>query len=76
MNVKRLENVKQNGIAVAKAKNVKFGRPKTPVPDNFEEVYIKWKNNEITGTKAMELTGLKRNKFYDFVKIFEKKVRI
>lgn len=76
MKEKQLENVKLNGIAVAKAKNVKFGRPKTPVPDNFEEVYTKWKNGSILGKQAMELTGLKRNKFYDFVKIYEKKVRI
>lgn len=34
-------------------------------------MYIKWKANEITGTKAIEITGLKRNKFYDFVRLYE-----
>jgi len=33
-----------------------------------------WKNKEITGTKAIELTGLKRNKFYDFAKEMENNV--
>ncbi len=72
MNEKQYEKDKQNGIAVAKAKNVKFGRPSVKIPDNFEEVYKKWKNGEITATKGIELTGLKRNKFYDFIKIYER----
>lgn len=63
------------GIKIAKAKNVKFGRPKVEIPYNFEEIYKKWKNDEITATKAIELTGLKRNKFYDFAKLYEKKER-
>lgn len=40
------------GIAAAKAKGVKFGRPLKPLPPNFNSVYQKWKNGEITGTKA------------------------
>lgn len=56
------------GIAVAKAKNVKFGRPCIKIPSNFEEIYIKWKSGKITAREGMELTGLKRNKFYDFIK--------
>ncbi len=27
------------GIAAAKARGVKFGRPQVPLPDNFEEVH-------------------------------------
>lgn len=57
------------GIAIAKAKNVKFGRPKLPLPDNFEEVCTRWKNGEITATKAIELTGMKRTNFYKQVKL-------
>ncbi len=77
MKEKQLEKDKLNGIAIAKAKNIKFGRPKIKIPSNFEEIYKQWKNGAITATKGIELTGLKRNKFYDFAKIFdEKKVRI
>lgn len=52
------------GIAVAKANNVKFGRPKTKIPDNFIEVCSRWKNGDITATEAINLTGLKRTNFY------------
>ena len=40
------------GIAAAKAKGVRFGRPENPLPDNFFEVYQRWKSGEITGTEA------------------------
>lgn len=59
------------GIASAKANKVKFGRPKTQLPDNFREIYYQWKNGEITATKAIELTRLKRTNFYKIVKDYE-----
>lgn len=34
------------GIAVAKQKGVKFGRPRKNLPDNFEELYARFCNNE------------------------------
>lgn len=34
------------GIAAAKAKGVKFGRPKKPLPANFEELYERYLHNE------------------------------
>ena len=56
------------GIAVAKAKGTHFGRPKTPKPNNWDKVISSWKAGEITAVKAMELTGLKKGTFYNFVK--------
>lgn len=47
------------------------GRPIIEYPDNFKEVYIRWKSKEITGVKAMELTGLKKNSFYNLIKRYE-----
>lgn len=64
-----------DGIRLALEKGNPYGRPKVEIPTNFEEVYNMWKKGEITGTKAIAETGLKRNKFYDFVKIYDKKVR-
>ena len=58
----------EQGIAAAKAKNVKFGRPKIQKPDNWEEVINKWKNGEITAKKAMETLYLKRSTFYSLLK--------
>ena len=48
-------NIRQRqaeGIATAKAKGVRFGRPPKPLPGNFEEVYRRWEKGEITGTAA------------------------
>ena len=61
------------GIKIAKEKNVKFGRPEAKVPDNFIDICKRWKQGEITATKAMELTGLKRTTFYKQVKLLNVK---
>lgn len=47
------------------------GRPAAVYPDNWEEIYKKWKNNEITATSAMKELGLKRNTFYNLSKRYE-----
>lgn len=57
------------GIAAAKAKGKHLGRPKAVKPDNWDKVIHQWKNGAITAKKAMELTGIKRTTFYQFVKI-------
>ena len=59
------------GIAVAKKNNVKFGRTKLKLPDNFSEVCERWRNGEITATKAIELTGMKRTNFYKQVNLLK-----
>lgn len=56
------------GIAVAKAKGVSFGRPKFQQPDNWDTVICEWKNGNITAKRAMELTQTKRTTFYKFAK--------
>lgn len=40
------------GIAAAKAKGVRFGRPPRPLPENFKDAYRKWQFGEITQTEA------------------------
>lgn len=60
-----------DGIRLALEQGRPYGRPKIEIPSNFEEIYKQWKNGEITATKGIELTGLKKNKFYDFAKIYE-----
>ena len=62
----------REGIALAKNKGMYKGRKKIELPHNWNEVYPKWKNRELTGVKAMEMLGLKRNVFYNFVKEYEK----
>lgn len=58
----------KEGISVAKNNGVKFGRPKIEKPLNFDDVILKWKNNEIKTKEAMELLGLKPNTFYNMLK--------
>lgn len=63
----------REGIAIAKEKGAYKGRKKIDFPKNWNEIYPKWKNRELTGAKAMELLGLKRNTFYKLVKEYEEK---
>lgn len=61
----------REGIAIAKAEGKYKGRPEIDYPENWKEVYDKWKVRKITAVKAMELTELKKNTFYNLVKKYE-----
>ncbi len=61
------ENIKQRqaeGIAAAKARGVTFGRPKLKEPDNFEEIYQKWRTKKISPDQAAERAGMSLSAFY------------
>lgn len=60
------------GIAAAKAKGVKLGRPALAFPANWNEVYSAWKAGEITAKEAMERTGTKRTSFYKLAGMMKK----
>ena len=68
-------NIKQRqkeGIASAKNKGVKFGRPKLEVnSDNFECIYKQWKDGEIKGVEAMQMVNMTKATFYRRVKEYE-----
>ncbi|MCR5777023.1 MAG: recombinase family protein [Lachnospiraceae bacterium] len=59
------------GIAAAKARGVKFGRPPHKLPDNFSEVYRRWKEKRITAAEASEECGMPKSSFYYKVKTYE-----
>ncbi len=59
------------GIAAAKAKGIKFGRPIKKVPKNFHEVYSKWKNKEISLVEAAKQCGMPKSTFYYKAQAFE-----
>lgn len=60
------------GIAAAKAKGKKLGRPALIFPANWDEVYSSWKAGQITAKEAMERTGTKRTSFYKLAGMMEK----
>jgi len=48
------------GIATAKARGTKFGRPRIELPKNFEEEYKKWKSGAKSAKAVIEKLELKR----------------
>lgn len=51
------------GIASAKARGVRFGRPKSPLPEGFEDACGRWKSGQITGTAAAAECGMPLSSF-------------
>ncbi len=65
------ENILQRqreGIAVAKNKGKKFGRPVIEQPKEWDIVISQWQNKEITAVEAMKRLGMNRGTFYRRVK--------
>ena len=68
-------NIRQRqaeGIAAAKARGVKFGRPPRPLPVNFYEVHKAWRDKKITLKEAAAACNLPVGTFYGKAIQFEK----
>lgn len=68
-------NIRQRqaeGIAAAKAKGVRLGRPPRPLPKNYHSAYQRWKNGSITCTDAARECGMAISTFRYRAKIYEK----
>lgn len=69
------ENIRRRqaqGIAAAKARGVRFGRPPRPLPEGFHRAYRQWKAGKITGTAAAKACGLPLSTFRYRAEIYEK----
>jgi len=62
------------GIAAAKARGVRFGRPALPYPDNFQNIYYAWREKKITLRQAVEACGMPVGTFYGKARKFENPV--
>lgn len=59
-------NIRQRqaeGIAAARARGVRFGRPPRPLPENFPDVYRRWAAKELTGAEAARECGMALSTF-------------
>ena len=54
------------GIRIAKAKGVKFGRPRMVLPENLVEVFTLYILGELSFGEALEVSHLKRSTFYNY----------
>ncbi len=52
------------GIAAAKARGVKFGRPARPLPANFHEVHQDWRSKKMTLRQAADACKMPEGTFY------------
>ena len=60
------------GIAAARARGIRMGRPPKPLPDNFQVVYQKWKHKKISLSQAAKECGMPKTTFYEKSKVYEK----
>ena len=71
------ENIRKRqseGIAAAKARGVRFGRPPKLLPPEFYEAFKRWKSGEITGMEAAKKCNMPMSTFRYKAKIYEKTI--
>lgn len=69
LNIKKRQ---EQGIAAAKARGVKFGRPPRPLPENYHSVYQRWRAGKITGSAAAKECGMALSSFLYKAEIYKK----
>ncbi len=61
------ENIKKrqaDGIAAAKTRGVKFGRPDISAPYDFADIVNRWEKGTITLKNVLKICGMSRSTFY------------
>lgn len=63
------------GIAAAKARGVRFGRPPRALPPNFHEVCQNWREKRMSTANAARACGMPRSTFYDKARAYDSRAR-
>lgn len=59
------------GIEAAKKKGKHLGRPRMQIPEEFPEVYAKWKEGQLSAKSAMIMLRMVKTSFYRLVNQYE-----
>lgn len=69
----KIRSRQREGIQAAKKKNIKFGRPKIAVPENWDSVHARVAAKELTVSQAIKLLNISRSSYY---RIQSKKITV
>lgn len=61
VNIKKRQ---EQGIAAAKARGVRFGRPEKQVPEDFEQIVTQWQDKALDISQVLELCDMSAATFY------------
>ena len=67
------ENIRKRqaeGIAAAKARGVRFGRPEIPLPQNFGQIVSEWEQKSLSLQDALRISGMSEATFYRRLRIY------
>ena len=70
-------NIRQRqaeGIAAAKVRGVRFGRPESALPDDFAEMIRDWENKKIPLSRILEKCSISESTFYRRLKEYRKSI--
>lgn len=72
------ENIKKRqaeGIAAARARGVRFGRPAIPLPENFGLLVRAWESGKLPFAEALRQSGLSESTFYRRLREYRRALR-
>ena len=70
------ENIRKRqaqGIAAAKARGVRFGRPEIPCPKNFEQIVTAWELGKASFPETLAQCGMSESTFYRRLRAYRAK---
>mgnify|MGYP003245344837 CR=1 FL=1 len=67
-----MDVAQQAGMINARSKGVKIGRPRAGYPDNWKDVYARWKTHEIKAADAATELGVATGQLYRLAERYKK----